>query len=796
MRSCVSRSPKSGNKTAWITEERLQSHCGARMLLVLLTTVLVGGCAASSAPVLAEEPVARRPCLPESENNGSRFEAYAYFARAVTYEARAKDAFLSARTSRTERTEKIEIALTGWQQAVEYFQETLRLDPECGPAYSHLGLGYLYFRDKENALRYLRLASEHDPDNFEVHVMLAVLAEQMGRADEALSEYEKALKVSDCPAKVMMLHDIYLRLVELYERAKMGDQALGKLRELSAFVKQLPLKYAHNSTLRQWRDNPVSLHLRAARLLMKQGKTEAALTDLQEAQKLSPDNPEVQMLLAQAYSDRGDYAQALEVCRKLLDRQPRNEEALVLLADLHERAGDPAEARKVYQQLLARHSRRSEPYERLSALLAAEGDPAQALVVVAKGVEAEAPWEKLASHIDELLEKVGNAKEALQRALESTEESSRRFCFYFICGRLAELAEDGASAIQFYEKSKELYPSFSPAYAYQALAQVKMGKSADAIVTLERALAKNVFIPHLNELLGKLYFEENRLSDAEEAFQQELKQHGGSPAAHFYLGMTYERLAKTSLAEQELQQAVELDPENPAILNAFALFYLRHRMHTDEAIKLVQRALEKEPDKPELVSNLAWAHYLKGDRPEANMLLERAEALAGEDVEAQYYIASVLHRLEMQEQSETKLLHILTLEPGHAPSNNDLGYLYAQQDKNLEEAEAMVKLALEKEPDNAAYIDSLGWVYFKQGKLEAALEQLQRAGLRASDPEIYEHLGDVLDKLERKDEARDAWHKALELEPDRASLKQKLEAVEEPEEHPSEGDGRTSVPKT
>jgi len=770
------------------------------MLLVLLTTILVGGCVTSSARVGAEESVAHQPCLPESESSGPPQEAYAYFARAVTYEGQAKqtwiDAFRSAQISRAERTKKIENALAGWQLAVEYFQEALRLDPECGPAYSHLGLGYLHFRDRENALRYLRSASEHDPDNFEVHFKLAVLVEQVGRRDEALSEYEKALKVPDCPAKVIMLDDIYLRLVELYDQAREGDRALEKLEELKTFVRELPLVYAHNSTLRGWRDNPAPLHLRAARLLMKQGKTEAALTDLQEAQKRSPDSPEVQMLLAQAYRDRGAYVQAVEACRRLLDRQPRHEEALVLLADIHQRAGSPDEAREIYEQLLARHSRRSEPYQRLSEILTAEGDLAQALAALAKGVEAGAPWEKLASRIDELLEKVENAKETLQRALELTAESSRRFCFYFICGRLSELGEDGASAVQFYEQSKELFPSFSPAYVYQALAQVKMGKSADAITTLEGARAKNVFIPHLNELLGKLYFEENRLSEAEEAFQQELKQHGGTAAVHLCLGMTYERLAKTALAEQELKQAVELDPDNPTMLNAFALFYLRHRMHPEEALELVKRALDKEPDRSELVSNLAWAHYVKGDRTKGDALLERAEELAAEDVEAQYYIASVLHRLEMHEQAEAKLRYVLTLDPGHAPSNNDLGYLYAQQDKNLQEAEAMVKLALEKEPDNAAYIDSLGWVYFKQGKLEAALEQLRQASLRVSDPEIYEHLGDVLDKLGRKDEARDAWHKALELEPDRASLKHKLEALEEPEERPPEGDGRVLAPNT
>lgn len=764
------------------------------MLSVLLATILVGGCMTGWAGAGADESAGFKPCLPESASNQPPLEAYAYFARAVTYEAEAKQAWksllLGAPTSKANRAERIESALTSWQRAVEYFQETLRLDPECGPAYSHLGLGYLYFRDRENALRYLRLASQYDPDNFEVHLRLALTAEKIGKPDEAITEYEKALKVTDCPAKITMLDDIYLRLPQLYEQAGKDDQALAKLRELRALVKELPLNYARNSSLRKWRDKPAFLHLKMARLLMNQGKTEAALSELQEARKLSPDSTELDMLLAQAYRDRGDYTQAAEACQGLIERRPRDQQAMLLLADIHQRAGNASEARKLYEQLVARRSREGEPYERLSETLAAEGEFARALVVLAKGVEAGATWEKLAPRIDELLGKAANAKEILEEALGSTAEGERRFCFYFISGRLAELAEDSASAIQYYEKSKELFPSFSPAYAYQALAQIKLGSSADAIVTLEQARAKNVFFPHLNELLGKLYFEEDRLTEAEQAFKEELKKHGSSPAAHFFLGLTYERLANTSSAQEELRTALDLDPENLAMLNAFARFYLRHHMQVDEAIKLVKRALDKEPDKPELVSDLAWAHYLKGNGPEADKLLQRAEELAGVDVEAHYYIASVLHRLEMQKQVEAKLRYILTLDPGHAPSNNDLGYLYAQQDKNLEEARGLVGRALEKEPDNAAYIDSLGWVYFKQGKLEDALEQLQRAGLGASDAEIYEHLGDVLDKLGRKEEARDAWRKALELEPDRASLKQKLEEVGEVQDPPLEGGRR------
>ena len=65
--------------------------------------------------------------------------------------------------------------------------------------------------------------------------------------------------------------------------------------------------------------------------------------------------------------------------------------------------------------------------------------------------------------------------------------------------------------------------------------------------------------------------------------------------------------------------------------------------------------------------------------------------------------------------------------PDDPGPNNDLGYLYAEQGKNLEKAESMIRKALQEDPDSSAYLDSLGWVLFKRGKVKEALEPLKKA---------------------------------------------------------------------
>ena len=96
--------------------------------------------------------------------------------------------------------------------------------------------------------------------------------------------------------------------------------------------------------------------------------------------------------------------------------------------------------------------------------------------------------------------------------------------------------------------------------------------------------------------------------------------------------------------------------------------------------------------------------------------------------------------------------------------NNDLGYLYADQGKNLEKAEAMIRKAVEEEPENGSYLDSLGWVLFKRGKAKEALDPLEKAAKGENlDFTICEHLGDVLFRLQDYARAKESWDKAEEF---------------------------------
>ena len=109
---------------------------------------------------------------------------------------------------------------------------------------------------------------------------------------------------------------------------------------------------------------------------------------------------------------------------------------------------------------------------------------------------------------------------------------------------------------------------------------------------------------------------------------------------------------------------------------------------------------------------------------------------------------------------------------------NALGYLYAEQGINLDEAAALVRRALKSVPKSGAYLDSLGLIYFKQGKLDAAIENLEQALRYLPDtPEILLHLAEAYLGKGLKQKALQTLEQAVLLEPNNAELRQRLDAV-------------------
>jgi Flp pilus assembly protein TadD len=198
----------------------------------------------------------------------------------------------------------------------------------------------------------------------------------------------------------------------------------------------------------------------------------------------------------------------------------------------------------------------------------------------------------------------------------------------------------------------------------------------------------------------------------------------------------------------------------------------------DRAEQLLAQKLIELDHPPELYVALGILYREARQSAEAMRAFERAVSLKENYAQAHFYLAAQLDQLDRREAARARLRRTLELDEHHADAMNYLGYLDADEGKNLEEAEALIQRALLLDPSNGAYMDSLGWVYYRMGRLDEAIATLGRAAeLLATDPVIFEHLGDAYFKRKDLEPARRSWQRALELDASLTAVQEKLQRL-------------------
>jgi tetratricopeptide (TPR) repeat protein len=225
---------------------------------------------------------------------------------------------------------------------------------------------------------------------------------------------------------------------------------------------------------------------------------------------------------------------------------------------------------------------------------------------------------------------------------------------------------------------------------------------------------------------------------------------------------------------------------------------------TDDALRMAEGLLQLDKGGWYFLQLKGWVQREAGKIDEAIITYEdvldrlddaKMEADVKAGMKRQYrYMLSGLHVDNKSIDKAARQLQILIKDdPDNPTYYNDLGYIWADNDKNIEESEKLIRKALELDekqrqkilddpekkkeltPDeirrlkkeNAAYLDSLGWVLFKQGKYEEAVKYLEKAAKDEDDGrhiEIWDHWADALVALGRKKEAVEVWRKALTFE--------------------------------
>jgi tetratricopeptide (TPR) repeat protein len=250
----------------------------------------------------------------------------------------------------------------------------------------------------------------------------------------------------------------------------------------------------------------------------------------------------------------------------------------------------------------------------------------------------------------------------------------------------------------------------------------------------------------------------------------------------------------------------EVEAAKPGMLNRMIVIIAR-KGDTERALGIVDRRMKANPDNFLLLDLKGQVLMEAGQIDKAAKAYEEMLEKASTDKrltekeqkdisnEVRYLLSGVYVDLKNIDKATEMLQTLLKDKPDSPSFNNDLGFIWADNDRNLDEAEKLIRKALDEDkkqrikanPElekdfkaNPGYVDSLGWVLFKKKQYKEAKKYLQEAVEHedGQHAEIYDHLADAHMALGEKAEAVAAWKKALEVVTDSRRDKERKTTIE------------------
>lgn len=476
------------------------------------------------------------------------------------------------------------------------------------------------------------------------------------------------------------------------------------------------------------------------------GQKDEAILEVRMMVLLFPQDPHLRYLFGQLLALSGYFEEAAEQLESCVDLDPRFEACYQEILDIHQQAREFSKAIVVAKEMTKNLPNSVTAWTVLSRIYLVQGDHSKALDPAARAYEMQSSNPHLIQVYALALQLNGQSKRAIWLyeklfRMDPTDETvmTRMVELYREIGNLKD-------ALGLVDQLIAEAPENHALRVQKAILLWELEEFKDASILLD-ALSQE--FPESERLLYMAGLGQERLKDLERA----LKTYASIPESSpfFYQG---------GLRRVVIHKGLKQFDEGIALGNALKesvsvewdLFGLVAGVMADaeqykSAVELLAEGFARFPDQTRLL-------FLKGVYQEK----------AG-DIEA--CIAT--------------MREVIAKDAENSSAYNYLGYLYADRAENLDEAEELVKKALEIKPGDGFYLDSLGWVYYQKGEYDKALPLLlEAAKAQPKEGVIYEHLGDLKKITKKVTEAIAFYEKALSVdleEKDRKRVVQKLEEL-------------------
>jgi tetratricopeptide (TPR) repeat protein len=663
-------------------------------------------------------------------------------------------------------------------EALRAFETARRLDPASAAVHRALIPLYLALERPDDALKACRTVLRLDPEDFQTAGLFARHWRSLDQGKEAIAVLSRAVRSKRLAERPDLALQVWFDLGQMQEQAGNLASAEKCFRQMAAILDHpAALVEAVHAPRAEITAQAADILERIGRVCLRAGAVDRAIAAFVKAQKKDPVRaPRLALNLAGVYRDQKKYREALAQVETYLSSRPQGMEGYELKITLQRRLG---QTRDIVPDLEAA-ARRDENNDALKLLLAREyrkvRQPARAEAIYKDLLRQDLDVEVYRGLFGLYREEGPKGAEKVLRMFNAKVRGG------IGDGKGSGSATDAANAramLAVIREDKELVQLL-------LAASIRMLRN-DA----ERDDNPNKLAFATRGFLATLAARTKQLERAEQLFRSCLDQPGMSRdiEADVYSGLLQvltlrsQHKAIVEVCQHGLKHAQATNRVMFHRSLGMAYMYLgkmKECLAAYEAAVADSGKNEMLGSKRRLIDALSYAGQHDKALAECQALLK--EYNRGEELrEVRATLSTVYAAMGKHDLADKQLRLILENDPEDATANNDLGYGLADRNTDLDEAERMVRKAIDldrkqrttgrglaggEDEDNAAYVDSLGWVLFRKGKLAEARAELEKASKLPTgddDPVVWDHLGDVYYRLEMTDKAVTAWKKALSL---------------------------------
>ena len=522
----------------------------------------------------------------------------------------------------------------------------------------------------------------------------------------------------------------------------------------------------HTDFLLSRQPNNAQVHVAVANLMSAQGDLNGATQEIQKAINLDPNRSDsyVDLALLQMRGNQPDGAEAS--FKKAIELDPKSVNSLVSFGGFYQLRGRFPEAEQQFKNAIDADPKSVDPRASLARLYIVQG-------------------------------KRSEAEDLLKQSKKDFSDNSVGYRllgdFYYAIGDLDKAIAEYASLNQDHPKDMLVKKNY-----IQLL--ILKGRVGDARKLTDEILKQNGKDTEALVYRGQIQIRDGHANEAIDTLQAALKNEPDNATAHYHLGIAFDQIGNIAQAESQWRDAVRLLPTLAEAQRALAAVALR-RNDMPSLEQAATQVVALQPKSPDGYALLAVSAMNQKQFPKAEEQIRKAIDVAPQSAVGYIQMGNLRQLQKQYSEAEKSYQQALEHDPSSADALSGLMNIYINQ-KQIDKGVAVANAQITKVPNSSAFYDLLGTLLFNnkkdlngaaaalkksaeldknnsdallklgqvqiaQGSADQAISTYQNS-LKDNPREtsFYILMGELYESKQEWDKAKEAYQKALEIQPD------------------------------